>query len=65
MKYDEDAHAKYQDHSGALLINRFGFHRVSYGNALKTIIYSVHMLLKKKFYSIYLKILLFATTCQT
>ena len=30
-----------KDHSGALLIDRFGFHRVSYGNALKTIIYSV------------------------
>ena len=30
-----------KDHSGAILINRFGFHRVSYGNALKTIIYSV------------------------
>ena len=30
-----------KDRSGALLINRFGFHRVSYGNALKTIIYSV------------------------
>lgn len=30
-----------KDHSGALLINRFGFHRVSYGNALKNIIYSL------------------------
>ena len=30
-----------KDHTGALLISRFGFHRVSYGAALKNIIYDI------------------------
>ena len=30
-----------KDHTGALLISRFGFHRVSYGTALKNIIYDI------------------------